>query len=123
MDNQLEKEVIYELFCQLERVAPDMKVSQAKVLLATAVWPGSKQAFIADRAHLTMSGMTRAFDVLSTRGRTDKTKQGDNASNMKRGLLCKDPHPTDRRSWVMNLTMRGEQAIDSLVAIIRRVKG
>lgn len=123
MDSQLEKEVLYELLCQLERYAPDMKVSQAKVLLATAVWPGSKQAFIADRAGLTMSGMTRAYDVMSNRGRRDKTGQGDNASNVKMGLLCKDPHPEDLRSWVMNLTMRGEKAIEDLVAIIRKVKG
>ena len=122
MDGIEELQALQEVLSYLEKLSPNMKVSQAKVLVATAMNPGSKQAVIADKSGLTMSGMTRAYDVMSSYGRRDKTRDGSDASNVKMGLLCREPHPEDRRSWVMNLTLNGEKAIGRLVEILGALK-
>lgn len=89
----------YRRLCQqnIDQVAANLTVDQALALVVLQKYPALSQHEIADLVFKDKASITRILDLL-----------------VKKGLIDRAIHPTDRRKFALSITAQGQHAIVQL---------
>lgn len=96
-------------FCRREH--PQLRASQLELLLAIQLKPGQTQSELATDCSLTLSAVSRAVDVMGSKGRTD------NKGTVAMAWLETRGNPHDDRIKQVYLTQKGSEFLHLLEMI------